>query len=265
MRLSNPAFDAAAVADSRRFTLRFVTIGLALLSLAAAPSAGARVTEGETLEPVQLKVLSGGTEALVSRVASANIILFWRPGQDASLDTLKQMAQCEKLFVGKSVHMVAVVSSTYPAAEVKAAVDGAGLHVKVLIDADDALYGKLEVRQHPMLVVTDDKGKVALAQPYVRLRYCDIVHAHVRYLLKEIDAAQLQLALNPPAASMPNDDKNAVARRWVIMGRREAEDRHCDRAVVSFRKALAISPTQPDALAGLAACESGTRPAALKQ
>ena len=259
------------------------------------------MTEGETLESVQLKTLGGGTEALVSRVASANIILFWRPGQEASLDTLKQMAQCEKLFVGKSVHMVAVVSSTYPAAEIQAAVDGAGLHVKVLLDADDALYGKLEVRQHPLLVVTDDKGKVALlacvqkaeatlieqatprtylpieglaaydkavqelSQPYVRLRYCDIVHAHVRYLLKEIDSAQLQLALNPPAASMPNDDKNAVARRWVIMGRREAEDGHCDRAVASFRKALTIAPAQPDALAGLAACERGAQAAALKQ
>jgi len=245
--------------------LRFVAIGLALLCLAAASPARARVTEGEALDSVQLKTLSGGTEALVSRVTSANIILFWRPGQEASLDTLKQMAQCEKLFAGKSVHMVAVVSSTYPAAEVKAAVDGAGLHVKVLLDADDALYGKLEVRQHPMLVVTDDKGKVALAQPYVRLRYCDIVHAHVRYLLKEIDAAQLQLALNPPAASMPSDDKNAVARRWVIMGRLEAEDGHCDRAVVSFRRALTIAPAQPDALAGLAACEGGTRAAALKQ
>lgn len=262
MRPPTPSLDPAAA--SRESTLRFVTIGLALLSLAAAPPARARVTEGETLEPVQLKTLSGGTEALVSRVATANIILFWRPGQDASLDTLKQMAQCEKLFVGKSVHMVAVVSSTYPLAEVKAAVEAAGLHAQVLLDADDALYGKLEVRQHPLLVVTDDKGKVALSQPYVRLRYCDIVHAHVRYLLKEIDAAQLQLALNPPAASMPNDDKNAVARRWVIMGRREAEDGHCDRAVVSFRKALSITPGQPDALAGLAACESGTQPAALK-
>ena len=154
------------------------------------------------------------------------------------------MAQCEKLFVGKSVHLVAVVSSTYPLAEVKAAVEAAGLHAQVLLDADDALYGKLEVRQHPLLVVTDDKGKVALSQPYVRLRYCDIVHAHVRYLLKEIDAAQLQLALNPPAASMPNDDKNAVARRWVIMGRREAEDGHCDRAVVSFQEG-ALDHAQP--------------------
>ncbi len=217
--------------------MRFVAIGLALLCLAAASPARARVTEGEALDSVQLKTLSGGTEALVSRVTSANIILFWRPGQEASLDTLKQMAQCEKLFAGKSVHMVAVVSSTYPAAEVKAAVDASGLHVR----------------------------KVGLSQPYVRLRYCDIVHAHVRYLLKEIDAAQLQLALNPPAASMPSDDKNAVARRWVIMGRLEAEDGHCDRAVVSFRRALTIAPAQPDALAGLAACEGGTRAAALKQ
>jgi hypothetical protein len=244
--------------------LRLVTIGLALLSLAAAPPAGARVAEGETLEAAQLPTLAGPAAPLVRAGATVNVLLFWRPGQDASLDTLKQMARCELAFQGKPVHMVAVVSGSYPAAEVKAAVDGAGLHVPILIDAGDALYGKLEIRQHPMVVVADARGKVALAQPYVRLRYCDIVLAHVRYLLKEIDAAQLQTALNPPTATMPNDDKNMVARRWINMGRREAEAGSCDRAVVSFRKALELAPGNADAQAGLAAC-AGAKPAALTQ
>ena len=252
------------VRDLRRFPLRLVTIGLAMLSLAAAPPARARVAEGELLEPAQLTTLTGGAEPLLGPGATVNVILFWRPGQDASLDTLKQLAQCEKAFQGKPIHMVTVVSGSYPAAEVQAAVEGAGLHVPVLIDAGDALYGKLEIRQHPLVVVADARGKVALAQPYVRLRYCDIVHAHVRYLLKEIDAAQLQATLNPPAASMPSDDKGAVARRWVNMGRREAEAGHCDRAVVSFGRALEIAPGNADAKAGIAAC-AGAKPASLTQ
>jgi hypothetical protein len=243
--------------------LRFITIGLALLSLAAAPSAGARVEAGETLEPVTLPTLAGATEPLVARTSTVNVVLFWRPGQDASLDTLKQMANCEKLFVGKSVHMVAVVSSSYPAAEVKAAVAASGLHVPVLVDLGDALYGKLEIRQHPLVVVADASGKVALSQPYTRLRYCEVIHAHVRHLLKEIDAAGLQLALNPPAASMPSDDKTAVARRWVIMGKRDLEEKNCERAVASFEKALSLAPGLPEALAGIQAC--GAKPAAMHQ
>jgi hypothetical protein len=250
--------------DLRRSPLRLVTIGLAMLSLAAAPPARARVAEGETLEPTQLATLTGAVAPLLGPGATVNVILFWRPGQDASLDTLKQMAQCEKAFQGKPIHMVTVVSGSYPAAEVRAAVDEAGIHMPVLIDAGDLLYGKLEIRQHPLVVVADAKGKVALAQPYVRLRYCDIVHAHVRYLLKEIDAAQLQATLNPPAASMPSDDKGAVARRFVNMARMDVEAGHCERALMWFKKALELAPSNADAQAGLAAC-SGAKPAALKQ
>jgi len=235
--------------------VRIATVAFALLSLAAAPSAGARVEAGETLESVTLHTLTGASEPLLARTSTVNIVLFWRPGQEASLDTLRQMANCEKLFAGKPVHMVAVVSSTYAAAEVQAAVTTAGIHIPVLVDQGDALYGKLEIRQHPLVVVADANGKVALAQPYIRLRYCDIIHAHVRYLLKEIDAAGLQLALNPPAASMPSDDKTAVARRWVIMAKRDLEEKNCERAVASFEKALSIAPGLPEAVAGIQACK----------
>jgi hypothetical protein len=233
--------------------MRLVTIPLALLSVAAAPAARARVDVGETIQSVELPTLAGGKVPLLAKTG-VNVILFWRPNQDHSLDTLKQMAACTKVFAGKPVHMVAVVSSTYPRADIKAAVDEAKLPVPVLLDVDDDLYGKLDVRQHPLVLVTDDKGKVALSQPYVRLRYCEIVHAHVRYLLKEITSAQLEVAVNPPRASMPSDDKNHIARRFVNMGKLDLEAGHCDRALDSFRKALEISPNDKDALAGVARC-----------
>jgi len=228
--------------------------------MAAAPPARARVTAGETLENAELPALAGGKDVLFSRTDRVSIVLFWRPGHERSLDTLKQMAECEKVFAGKPVHMVAVVSGSYATADVKAAVDEAGLHVPVLLDQGDALYGKLEIRQHPLVVVAEPSGRIQLAQPYVRLRYCDIVRAHVRFLLKEIDQAQLELALNPPRASFPNDDKRNVVKRYVTMGRREVAAGRCDKALASFEKALAIVPDDKAALEGVEACDpSGKR------
>ncbi|HET9595783.1 MAG TPA: hypothetical protein VFP65_09395 [Anaeromyxobacteraceae bacterium] len=228
----------------------------ALLSVATAGPAQGRDLLGETIGPVDLPTLAGGKEPLVTTRTPVNVILFWRPGQEYSLDTLKQMAACEKVFSKNAVHMVAVVSGDYPRAEIQAAVDQAQIHVPVLLDMGDALYGKLEVRQHPLVVVADQAGKVALSQPYVRLRYCDIVHAHVRFLLKEIDLAQLQRALNPERASMPSDDTTKVARRFVNMGKMQAESGQCDEAIASFKKALEVDPASKDAQAGIAACSS---------
>jgi hypothetical protein len=226
---------------------------VALLSLSTSPPAQARALEGEILAAVELPTLAGGKAALVSRTA-VNVILFWRPGQEHSLDTLQPMSSCENVFGKAPVHMVAVVSGEYARPEVQAAVDKAALRIPVLIDLGDELYGKLEIRQHPLVLVADAQGKIALAQPYLRLRYCEIVNAHVRFLLKEIDAAQLQAVLEPGRVSMPSDDKRKVARRFVKMGQMEAESGQCEAAVASFKKALEVVPDDADARAGLAEC-----------
>jgi hypothetical protein len=228
-------------------------VAVALLSLTAAPPADARNLQGETLTAAELPTLAGGREPLFR--GPVNVILFWRPGQEHSVDTLKQMGNCEQAFGGRPVHLVAVVSGEYPRAEIQAAVAETGTKVPILLDVGDALYGKLEVRQHPLVLVTDAKGKIALSQPYVRLRYCDIVQAHVRFVLGEIDATQLHAALNPERSSFPSDDKRNVAKRFVNMGKLEASSGACEQAMTSFRKALEISPGDEGALAGIAGCE----------
>lgn len=243
------------LAAPRRAT-PLVAVALAGLALAAvAPRARAAVAVGDTLDEVVLPGASGRTEPLVVRRA-VNVVLFWRPGQEHSTDTLKQMAACGVLFAAR-VHAVTVASGMFPLEEVRASGAAAGPNLPVLLDVGDQLYGKLQIRQHPVVLVADGKGKVALAQPYVRLRYCEIVSAHVRRLLGEIDEAQLEAALHPSRASFPDDDRNNVARRYVNMGRREAAAGRCDRALASFGKALEIAPGDADARAGVAGCEGG--------
>jgi hypothetical protein len=238
-------------------TARILAIAAAAAAFGAAPAApDARVMPGATLDNAELPTLSGGKERLLGR-AEANLVLFWRPGSEHSLETLKQVAQCERTLAGKSVHIVTVASGAWDREDVRAAVAEAGLAAPVLLDEGDKLYGKLEVRQHPLLLVADAGGTVTLSQPYVRIRYCDIVLAHVRYLLGEIGEAELDRELNPARASFPSDDKANVARRYITMGQRERAMGKCDRAARSFAKALELAPGDAEAAAGLQACQAG--------
>jgi cytochrome c-type biogenesis protein CcmH/NrfG len=64
-------------------------------------------------------------------------------------------------------------------------------------------------------------------------------------------AAQLQ---EEEAPAVGLHDQNNIARRFVKMGRFEAEGGSCDKALESFRRALEIAPDNEDALAGIASC-----------
>jgi hypothetical protein len=236
---------------------RIASIGFILLLSATPANPRARVVVGGMIDRTELPTLAGGKEPITTAKATVNVIVFWRPDQQHSLETLKQMSKCEEAFAGKSVHFVTVVSDSYPIADVKAAYATSALHAPILIDKGDEVYGKLEVVQHPLVVVTDSTGKVTIAQPYERIRACDLVLAHVRFLLKEIDAAQLAALVNPERATMPDDDKRNIARRFVRMGKMEAEG-DCNAAMKSFAKALEIVPNYPDALAAMAECKKAT-------
>jgi hypothetical protein len=236
-------------------SVRTLTLAAALALAATPAAADARIQPGATLENVELPTLAGGKAKLLG-TELANVVLFWRPGSPNSTDTLKQMASCEKVFAGKSVHMVTVVSGAWAPEDLEAAVKEAGLHVPVLLDPGDALYGRLQIRQHPLVLVADGEGTVTLSQPYVRVRYCEIVWAHVRYLLGELDEAALEKELHPARADFPSDDKANVAKRYVTMGKREAAMGKCDRAQRSFAKALELHPGDADALAGKKACDA---------
>src|SRR6266513_1133080 len=64
---------------------------------------------GSPIDDVEMPCLSGGMQHLRAN-ASANVIVFFKPGQENSLHALTDIAGLEKLFVDKSVHWVGIVS-----------------------------------------------------------------------------------------------------------------------------------------------------------
>ncbi|MBI5067706.1 MAG: hypothetical protein HZB56_05655 [Deltaproteobacteria bacterium] len=195
-------------------------LGVAL-SGAVWPMAGlafASVEVGQTVENDELPTLDGRRELLLSRKALANVFIFFRPNQEHSLETLRAMALCEKEFSGKPVRFVAVVSGSWPRAEVVATVAEAGIRMPVLVDEGDQLYGKLGVRLHPVIGIADDKQRLLDYVPFHKINYCDMVRVRVRRALGEVDQAAVDRVDHPPKALMPNEVPGAQARRQVRLG-----------------------------------------------
>ncbi len=239
--------------------MRIASLGLAALAaglLAAPAAAAAHVEAGQQLEQLELPALGGGRLPLLGKGA-LDVLVFFRPGNERSADTLERLAECEPALAAKQVRVVGVVSSSAPAGEVRAAVDRAGLRAPVLVDEGDALYGRLELRQHPVVVVVDRRHRVAAVEPYQRLRYCEIVKARIAFLLGEIGQAELDRVLAPPKAEFPTAVAGGGAGRYVKLGERELAKGNCALAVKAFDHALAIDPRHPGALAGKARCAGG--------
>jgi tetratricopeptide (TPR) repeat protein len=220
------------------------TTTYALLALLAAlpPLAQARAEPGATLQNVELRTLAGGKAQLLSAKAKANVFVFFRTGQDRSLDALKQMAACEKELAGKSIYWAAVVSGSEQPAEVQAVVQQTGIKMPVLIDDGDVLYDRLGVRLHPMVGIADGKFVLTAMEPYRQIEYCDVIKTRIKVLLGEATMADLDKVVNPEKSPLPGADPMKKALRDVNMARRLYEIGQYNDAVKFANRALEVAP-----------------------
>jgi tetratricopeptide (TPR) repeat protein len=219
------------------------TVLLAALALVPLRAAHAHAAVGTVIEDLELRRAAGGREKLFERTAKVTAVVFVRTGQDRSADALRAMATCERDLLGKPVRFVAVVGGETPPPEALAMAAAAGVRMPVLLDDGDVLYGRMGVRNHPVVFLLDARNAIASFEQYRQIDYCDVIKARVRFLLGEIDAAALARVLDPPRNSMPGDDARDVASRDVALGRRQLGIRQFDKALQSARKALERAPS----------------------
>jgi tetratricopeptide (TPR) repeat protein len=229
------------------------------------PVAFARAEPGTQLENVELKTLAGGKEKLLSSKVKANIFVFFRTGQERSVDALKQMAQCEQELAGKSIHWAAVVSGSEPVDEVRAVVSATGIRMPVLLDEGDVLYDRLGVRLHPMVGIADGALKLQALEPYRQIDYCDVIKTRLKVLLGEATLADLEKAINPEPSPLPGSDPMKKAMRDVNMARRLYELGLHEKAIKQAQKALEVAPVgqafvvMGEAYAKLGKCAESTK------
>jgi tetratricopeptide (TPR) repeat protein len=239
---------------------------------------------GTVIQDAEMPALAGGTGHLFTN-ATANVLIFFRPNQEFSRLTLKELAAIEKGLTGKSIHWTGIVSDRAGKEDVQAMLQEAGLSMPVLIDVGDVLYGKLGVAQVPVMVLFDQQHKLVAYQSFTKVNYAAVVCARVRYLLKEITDEQLAAVLNPPAATTDSDesaslrrlklaemlfksksydkalesvdasiDENPSAAAYALRGDILAAQGKCPEAVEAFNQALKLDPQNARALQGMKTC-----------
>jgi len=226
---------------------------MALALLVAPAAAAGHVEAGTQLEGAELEALAGGRLPLLGP-GQVNVLIFVRPGQARSEETLRKVAASGRTLAGKPVHLVAVVSAAAPRDQVRALVAGAGFLAPVLLDEADRVYGRLELRQHPVVVIADARGKIHAVEPYQRLRYGELVVARVRFLLGELDQAAVDRVVKPERAAFPNEVGGGRAARQVKLGDQERAKGDCARAVKAYDEALRLDPANAGAAEGKRLC-----------
>lgn len=186
---------------------------------------------------------AGGGEARALGDADASVIVFFRLGQERSVQALRQLSACQAAFAGKSVHWAAVVSDDSPPDKAAALAREARFAGAVLVDRGDALYASLGIALHPVLVLVDRQKKLAAFEPFRSVNFCEVVTARIRHLLREITDEQLRAALDPPASPAAVAGGGAGAR-YRALSESLLSAGNLDKAIEAIAKSLAADPAQ---------------------
>lgn len=252
-------------AEARRLALAVLLLAApgARGAAAAEPSGARRVQLGETLDDAELATVDGRREHLLAADAAANVFVFFRTQQERSVDTLKDLASCEQEFAGRPVRFVGLVSDTEPLAEVRAVVREAGVKMPVLVDAGDALYGKLGIRLHPVIGIADARRRLVGFEPFRQVNYCDRVRVRIRLALGEATPADVARVDEPPRSDTRSEA--GVARRHLNFARQLHRVGEDARALEEVKKSLAFAPgadayaLQGEILSALRRCPEAQR------
>lgn len=223
--------------------LRGILLVLAgVAGTSASPVAHAEAERAGTVDDARLRTLEGGSASLAEKGAGASVLLFFRSGNERSVEALRAVGECQAFFAPKPVRFVGIVSDQDPPADVKAAIASAGVKLPVLLDDGDALYARLGVRTHPAIYVLDRARRIVAFETYRQVGLCEAVKAHVRRALGEISDADVAKALAPEPSQLPGDDPRGVATRHVKLGRKLLAAGAVQAAHENARKSLELAP-----------------------
>lgn len=221
---------------------------LLLLLVPATALAFRGMQPGEPLRDREMPTLEGGRALLLGK-AKVSVVIFFRTGQEHSLQVLRQMSQLERELAGEPVRFAAVVSDGDGRAEVRGLIAETGLRMPVLVDRGDELYGEWSVALHPVVGIAGADHRLASYQHFLKINMLDAVRARIQHALGTIGEAQLQAALHPPR---PPPRPPSVARHHVALGRELLKRGRVEQALDSAQKAVAADPASAEAQGFLA-------------
>ena len=133
-------------------------IVLLIVLLAQSPVCGFRnLKEGEKSPDFKLKDLDGKTHSLSQYKGKVVIVVYWRPGQDRSLNALKALKSLQETFSDQPVQVLAITKDT-DRSTIKDLRKSLELPFPLLLDSKEEVYSQFGVFVFPSTALIDRKG-----------------------------------------------------------------------------------------------------------
>jgi hypothetical protein len=222
---------------------RCAYLGSFFALLAWATSVRAELGAASRVIPdMALPTVQGGTARVFDGSSALTGLVFFRAGQDRSVETLRILASCRPRLAKEPVRLVGVVPAD-SAGEAPRLVKESGADLPILIDTDDQLYAAAGVRLHPAIALVDRTRNVVAYEPFHQVDYCDVVVARVQRAAGKIGDAEVARVVAPAASRLPGAAPSGVAHRHVALARRLLASQSLKQAHDNARKALLIAPS----------------------
>ncbi len=213
---------------------RMLTLVLAL----AGSSAAAAVDVGAHVDDAELPALSGGKLHLLAGGA-VNVLVFAKPGHPHCIETLRDLAAREGKIAG--ARWIVLLPGDTSATDARELASATGTRIPMALDVGDAIYGKLEVKLQPTIIVVDRQGKIVGYEPFREINYGDRVTARIRFTLGQIGQKELAEAEDPSRSETHSDQ--GMARSRVQFGQKLMDMGQLDMALAEAEKSLTVAPT----------------------
>lgn len=231
--------------------LKFLLLAAAVATWHVPVDASSRTPIGQVIANPELPMVGGGKIKAWGN-ATANVMVFFRPGQEHSQVVLKELAGLERDLTGKSVRWAGIVSDRHKPDEILADLKTADAKFSVGLDADDAYYSSLGLTLMPEVALVAKDGKLLKVIPFAKVNYREMIRAELRYVLGEISEAELQAALNPEAPVAKAE--HSTAKRHIKMAELMLNAGNLDKALESAKTAVQQAPDLAAAHSVLGAC-----------
>jgi len=225
-----------------------VSLSPCLLALALLAQSAPAQTASAPAAPALITWSARGThnEGLAIPSAQTTLLVFLRPGQSQSEETIKLLLPVLK--DRKDVQLVGIVSGD-DAPVAAAQLEKGAWKAPIVADADYTASGKFGVRVWPTVVIVSPRGQELAHLPGLPVTFTNDVAAYLDFSAGKIDRAALDKQLANRQVVADSEDQKAARHAEVAL--RLAEKGMKDLAQAEVAKALELKPTAPAMLLSL--------------
>jgi len=217
-------------------------VTLSLFLLAVSPVASRNiVTPGEEAPEFILPDTDGTELSLVNMKGRIVILVFWRAGQERSMEALTALQSLYTEFKEQEVGVLAISSDEGGPEVISETKQSKQLTFPMLYDKGKKVYGNYGIFGIPSTFIIDKEGKVNYYYPGYRDDFPRQIHGRIEVLLGKKTLEELEAELKPVEKVQLSESEKKAAR-YLKAGNRLLEKGMVRPAMSQYQRAIQEKP-----------------------